>query len=598
MKYPTKWDFSSFYKNDNDPKIKKDLDTYKKVHQRFVNKWEKRTDYLKNPTVLKEALTDYFALSKQGKGGMDYSFYLSLRQAQEQDNSKLKADDNKLHDLMVKIANEGQFFGLRLSKVDKPTQKKFLTSPLLKPYKKYLKDVFSEAKYLLSEPEEKIMNLKSGPSHSSWVDMTSTLLAKQEREIFDKEGKLVKKSFSEIASLSSNKDKKVRDKASEAFNEIVGQYAEVAEAEINAILGNKKVNDELRGWPRPDSSRHFSDEIDTEVVDALSGVVKDNFKIAQNFYALKAKLLKLPKLAYHERNVPYGKINSNYSYEEAVALSQKTFAKLDPEFTDIFTGFVKNGQIDVYPAKGKSGGAFCAYQTTLQPTFLLLNFTGELNDVLTLAHEVGHGINYELIKKKQPNYYFGTPTSTAEVASTFMEDFVLEEILNQADDELRLAILVMKLNDDISTIFRQISAYRFEQELHKTFREVGYLSAKQIGEIFQKHMSAYMGKAVSQDTGSENWWVYWGHFRSFFYVYSYAGGLLISKALQAKVRKDPKFIKEVKEFLSTGTSDRPKEIFKKMGVDITKKSFWQAGVKEIAELLTETEKLAKKLGKI
>jgi oligoendopeptidase F len=233
-----------------------------------------------------------------------------------------------------------------------------------------------------------------------------------------------------------------------------------------------------------------------------------------------------------------------------------------------------------------------------QPTYIFLNHTDKLRDVLTLAHELGHGINNELMREKQNALNFGTPTSTAEVASTFMEDFVLQEILKGAGDEQRLAIMVMKLNDDISTIFRQVACYTFEQELHSAFRQKGYLSKEEIGKIFRKHMSAYMGDSVEQSKGSENWWVYWSHIRYFFYVYSYASGLLISKSLQYSVKKNPGFINNVKEFLSAGLSDSPKNIFRKLGIDITDITFWDKGLNEMESLLEETTVLARKLGKI
>jgi len=271
---------------------------------------------------------------------------------------------------------------------------------------------------------------------------------------------------------------------------------------------------------------------------------------------------------------------------------------LDPKFGEIFAGFIKNGQIEAYPRKGKDSGAFCMHHLMTQPTYILLNHTGKLHDVLTIAHELGHGINNELIREKQHALDFGTPTSTAEVASTFMEDFVLEKIIQGGDDEMRLAIMMQKLNDDVSSIFRQAACYRFEQELHKQFRTSGYLSKEEIGELFQKHMASYMGKAVEQSEGSENWWVYWNHIRYFFYVYSYASGLLISKSLQNSVKRDPVFTEKVKEFLSAGLSDSPKNIFAKLGIDITDKQFWNKGLDEVEKLLNETEILAKKLGKI
>jgi len=175
---------------------------------------------------------------------------------------------------------------------------------------------------------------------------------------------------------------------------------------------------------------------------------------------------------------------------------------------------------------------------------------------------------------------------------------VLDELIHSADDKLRLAIMMQKLNDDVSSIFRQVACYQFEQELHQEFRKAGYLSKKEIGTLFMKHMAAYMGNAVEQSAGSENWWVYWSHIRYFFYVYSYASGLLISKSLQAGVKKDPAFINKVKGFLSAGLSDSPKNIFSKLGIDITDNTFWDRGLDEVEHLLDETEHLAKKLRKI
>jgi oligoendopeptidase F len=482
--------------------------------------------------------------------------------------------------------------------MSKRLQRQFLESACLKPYKHFLERIFTESRYLLSEPEEKILNLKTSPSHSSWVKMTSSFLSKEMRTVILEDGKRDTLSFAEILSLMNSQNKKVRNTASKAFNDIMYQYVDVAESELNAILQNKKIDDELRKISRPDLTRHINDDIGSEIVDMLVETVSHRFDISTQYYALKAKLLKVKHLKYHERNIELGNIKKKYSFQESVKLIYQALRSLDSEFLEIFTRFIDNGQFDVYPRKGKLSGAFCSHYLISQPTYILLNHTNKLRDVLTLAHEVGHGINNELIKKKQHALNFGTPTSTAEVASTFMEDFVLQEILKKADDELKFSIMTTKLNDEVSTIFRQIACYQFEQELHRELRQKCYLSKEDIGRLFQKFMSAYMGESVEQSPGSENWWVYWSHIRSFFYVYSYASGLLISKSLQNSVKENPLFIKKVKEFMSAGLSDSPKAIFKKLGIDITDRRFWERGLTEIETLLQETEMLSRKLGKI
>lgn len=593
------WNLGLLYKKDNDPNIKKDRVKVAKINKAFNEKWRKRKDYLKNPKVLRQALDEMDQIAKNYGLSGKYGYYFSLRSAQEQDNTNLKGILNQIVDEATKLENEGQFFELNLSKVDKKTQTVFLKSPELEKYKHYLKNLFENAKYLLSELEEKILNLKSNPSHGQWVSMVSTLLSKQSRKVYDEKGNLKELPLSEIISLSNNSNKKIRNKAFEAMMEINEKYAEVAEAEMNAIMLNKKINDELRGFDRPDKSRHLADDMETEVVDALIETVSKNFSISKDYYRLKANLFKTDKLDYTERNVPYGQINKKFSWSSGKKLVSDTLYELDAEFGDIFEDFVNHGQIDVFPYKGKGAGAFCAYNLKSQPIYILLNYTNKLNDILTLAHEVGHGINDELMKKsKHPALYFYTPLSTAEVASTFIEDFVLEKLLGKADPELSLALHMNRLNDEVSTIFRQVAAYRFEKELHETFRKTGYVAKEDIGKIFSKHMQAYMGPYVDQPQGVENLWVYWSHFRNFFYVYSYASGLLISKALQAKVKSDKNFIKNIKKFLATGGAESPKDIFSKLGIDITDKKFWQSGLNEIKQSLKETEKTAKNLGKI
>ena len=591
------WNLKQFFESDDDPRIEGKRKIIEQKSYEFINKWKDGKDYLKNPVVLKQALDEYERWKRDYGTDGDEGYYFWLRTTQDQNNPKLKANFNQIENFSKRIENESQFFHLRISKMPKTHQKKFLEYAGLKDYKHFLERIFAESKYLLSEPEEKILNLKTSTSYSNWVKMTSGFLAKEERIVILEDGSKKIKPFSEILSLMTSKNKRVRDSAARVFNDILCKNVEVAEAEINSVLANKKLDDELRKVSRPDLTRHISDDIDSEIVDSLIKTVSDRFDISSRYYGLKARIMKVKRLKYHERNVELGNINKKYSYNESIKLIYKVLKNLDNEFAEIFSGFIKNGQLDVYPRKGKVSGAFCAHHRISQPTYILLNHTNKLRDVLTLAHELGHGLNNELIRKKQNALNFGTPTSTAEVASTFMEDFVFQEILKQADDELRFSIMMMKLNDEVSTIFRQAACYRFEHELHQEFRQKGYLSKEEIGSLFQKHMAAYMGDFVEQSMGSQNWWVYWSHIRSFFYVYSYASGLLISKALQNSVKENPKFIEKVKQFLSAGLSDSPRNIFKKLGVDIADARFWNKGLDEVETILQETTKLARKLRK-
>lgn len=596
--YKTNWNLKLLYSSENDPNIKSDRELTERISYKFINKWKNRDDYLKDPKILKIALNEYNNwLSKCGTYDHE-GYYYFLKSELNETDPKIKAKLNKIQDLSIKILNDIQFFTLRISKIDKKQQKVFLEDENLSEYKHFLDSLFKNASYLLSESEEKILTLKSSSSYSNWVKMLSSFLSKETAEVIDKNGAKFIKNYSEISSLLSDTNKSIRDSANSAFNKILLRHIDVAENEINSILHDKKINDELRGFTRPDQSRHLNDDIETEIVDSLVSTTSLKFDIPERFYKLKAQLLGQTKLKYHERNVPIGEIETEYSFEDSVKLLKRVFQNLDNEFADIFDKFLKNGQIDVFPKENKSSGAFCAHNGINQPTFILLNHSNKLNDVLTIAHEVGHGINNELIRKKQKAIFFGTPTSTAEVSSTFMEDFVLDEILKQSDDEVRLNIIMTKLNDDVSTIFRQIACYKFELELHSKFREAGYLSKTDIGQIFKSNMKSYMGDFIEQSEGSETFWVAWSHIRNFFYVYSYASGLLISKYLQNSVKANHDYILQVKDFMSAGESESPKTIFNNLGLDISEKSFWNKGLNEIEMLLNEAEKLSQKLGKI
>ncbi len=590
----TDWDFSPLTEGKSFEEKRAD---WQAATDNFVAKWKSRKDYLENPEILGEALDDYEAWMRNFGGENDEAVYYWLKTQLNQSDSELKAKFSKVDELSKKIENEVSFFELDISKIPAEKHEEFLGAEELKSYRHFLEKLFAHSKYLLSENEEKVMNLKSTSAYSSWVKMLSGFLSKEEQIVLDEDGKEAKKTFADLFALINDKDKKIRDRAAEALNEIFEKYSDVAEAELNAVLQDKKVNDELRGYGRPDKARHVADDVDDEIVDSLIEAVSEKLGISRRFYRLKAKLLGLEKLEYHERNIPYGSLNKKYEYETAVDLVYNVMNGIDEKFGEIFKRLIESGQVDAFPKKGKREGAFCAYFLKPQPTYVMLNHAGSINDVTTIAHEMGHAINDEFMKD-QNALNFGTPLSTAEVASTFMEDFILEEIKKTADDEMKLALMMEKLNRDVASIIRQISCYKFEQELHKTFREKGYLSKEEIGKLFRKHMENYMGNFVEQSPGSENWWIYWSHIRTYFYNYSYASGLIISKALQKLVREDKSNIKKVKKFLSAGASKSPREIFAGCGIDISKKEFWVSGLSEIEKLLDETEELAKKLGKI
>lgn len=586
----TEWDLSYLHVN-----FDEERNNANKSTNNFVSNWKHRDDYLESPEILKQALIEYEDWFNNYKESNEAAYYW-LKQQKNSEDTTVTAKANSINNFTEKLYDKMRFFELNIAKIPPEKQQSFLNYGGLENYKHYLEKTFEDSKYLLSEKEEKIVDLKERSSHQSWADLTERLLLSEEREVDLGQGNLEKKTYPDLLTLMKSKDKNIRYQAKEKFEDILEKHSIVAEVEINAILRNKLVDDELRGFSRFDKERHVSDDIDSEVVDTLIDAVTERFDITKKYYGLKSKLLGLEKLDYSERAIDYGEINSSYDYETSVNLVKNSLIKLDSEFGKIFSKFVDTGKIDVFPEKGKNGGAFCVNFTPNKPTYILLNHTNTLNDVSTIAHETGHGINSELMKKQTP-LNFGTPKSTAEVASTFMEDFALDEVLKNSNDEERLAILMQKLEGDLSSVQRQVAFYNFEKDLHQAFKEESYLDKSRIGEMFKKNLSQYMGDSVDCSS-ADNWWMYVGHFRSPFYVYSYASGVLISKSMQEKVKENPEFIGNVKQFLSAGTSKSPKDLFLDMGIDITKKEFWNKGLDGLEKKLNEAEELARKLGKI
>ncbi|MCI5051304.1 MAG: M3 family oligoendopeptidase [Candidatus Pacebacteria bacterium] len=597
MKRQTTWDLSPLGKKINDSAFLKERELMAKKYSDFARKWKKDKSFLTDEKSLKKALDQYEKLSQLGTKEMTY---LSLRKNVETTNIDIQKAIKKAEEFYRKRIQEIRFFGLELGAIDKKQQKIFIQSPELKKYKHYLEMLFNESRFYLSEKEENILSLKSGVAHGNWQSMLSEFLSKQSREVYVEEGKKVIKkeqTFSEIQSLIHHPKKKIRNTAAKVMHGILSEHSDIAEKEFNSILENAKINAELRGYERPDHGRITSDDITFDIVDTMAEVVSDNFNVSKNFYAFKAKVLKQDKLAYHERNLEVGTLSGEHDYETSISIVDAALSNVDEGFVTIYRDMVDTGKIDVYPRKGKRGGAFCSYWSKDNPVYVMLNHTNQILDTTTLAHEIGHAIHGTLTKQESAINY-DTPMFVAEIASNFCEEYVFDEIGESLSDKEQFLLNIKRIDAFISSVFRQIAAYNFERNVHDEFAKEGYLSKKQIGALFTKHMKSYMGSRVNQDPGSENWWVYWSHFRSPFYVYSYASGLLLANAMRAKVKENPEYIASVKKFFSTGTSMSPQELFDSIGIDITDPHFWQSGIDEIKDLLTETQKLAKKLGKI
>ena len=584
--YKTEWDLAQIYTSENDPKIESDTKKFVEKYNDFSEKWSKNEKYLEDSDFLLESLMDYESLLETE---ITPYYYFHLKSELDLQNPDYTAKKGKYFDISIEAGNKVEFYLLNLGKIHDNLQTKFLTDEKLQKYWNFLSDIFENSKYNLTEKEEIVVNMYSKASRTYWVNLRKKQLSK-----INVNGK----SFEEAFALLSSPDKKIRDLTAKKLYKELEPVSEILVDEFNSLLETKFVHRKLRGITRYDEARHVSDSVDSEIVDSLIANVSEYYYVTQRFYKLKAKILGLKKLKYYERNLPYtAKKERKLSFEESVEIVRNSLSKISPEYEDYFVELLKTGKIDVFPKKHKSGGAYCLSLDKKFRSFILLNYTEMLNDAFTLAHETGHAVHFQKLINKQPAVYAGSSLMLAEVASTIFEGFVNDELSKILNDEENFALKLENLTGSMNSVFRQVSFYKMELEFHKQYEEKKYLSAKELGDIFEKYSKEELGDSIEYPEGVRNSWTYVSHFRNPFYVYSYASGELISIALK-KIIKDEKSVDKLNTLLEMGSSKSPKDAFGEIGIDISSKDFWILGLKEIEKEITELEILGKKLGKI
>lgn len=583
-KIKTVWDFKLLYKSDTDPQIEKDLKAIEKAFISFEKKY-KGKNFISQVVKLKKALKDYERLEEVVNGFKPY-WYFARRKDVQSDNALVAAKLSQYEQRIAVATNRTAFFRIELAKIKPKTQKVFLNNPLLTHYRYLLKVIFDESQYLLSEKEEQLANLLSQPAYSMWVNGQKKYQNGQTIRFKGKDLPLA-----EAVGMIPTLPKKDRRFLQVELNAVFKRISHFAEAEINAIYNLKKIMDERRGYPKPYSATVVNYENEEKTVEGLVEVVTKNLKISQRFYRLHAKLLGEKKITRAERAVPIGEIKRKFDFPETIAVVKEAFGKFGPRYPKLLEAYAENGQFDVFPKKGKVGGA---YKSTAgrNPILILLNHEGSIRSVETLAHEMGHAYHSELTREKQSAIYQGYSTSTAEVASTFFEQLAMEELENKLDVKDRIILLHNKIKGDVNTIFVQIAFFNFELELHNRIRAEGQVAKEEIAKLMNKHFASCFGDAVELSEGDGYFFVYLSHIRRYFYVYSYAFGQLVSKALFEKWKEDKSYAKKIEQFLSAGGSDTPENIFKSIGIDVRDPQFFQTGLKAIEKDIAKLEKLA------
>lgn len=581
-KIRTTWDLGLLYKSEKDPRIERDMKAIEEAYARFEKKYRGKP-FTKTPQALARALVDYDALYNI-TNGVKPVWYFSLRKSLNSKDSVASAKEVLYTERNTVAYNRITFFSLEIGKISLKQQKVFLKHPALAQYRYKLECIFAKAKHRLSEGEEQLESLLADTSYSRWVSGNQKIISSI---TIPWKGKNIP--LSKAGHMIPDLPQKERYAMDELVGEALRNNSDFAEAEINAVYSYKKIMDDREGYRAPHEQIALNHHIDPATLDRVVSSVTERFDISQRFYKLHGKLLGIPKMKISDRSVPIGNIKGRFDFERSIKIVGDAFASIDPQYKAILDSFVENGQIDVAPRKGKYGGAYC-WGNQKPYTYILLNHVDTFHSLQTFAHEMGHAMHTEL-SKRQPKKYEAYTTATAEVASTFFEQVTNEILGKELKGKERIVWLHGKILNDAQTIFRQIACFNFEKELHTTIRAEGYVQKDVIAELLAKHLGSYLGPYVDLGKNRGYGFVSWPHIRNFFYVYSYAFGQLVSRAMVEEWKKDPAFAQKLERFLGAGGSKCVEDIFADAGIDVRSPKFFKKGLEAIERDIDELERL-------
>ena len=582
------WDLSDLYSGVDDPKLDEDAAGAARDAAAFRERYHGKVAGL-SAAELADATAELERIESAFDRAITYAhLHFTTNMADPERGALL----SKLKEQGAAIETDLLFFGLEWAATEDGTAAAILADPAVEHYRHWLDSVRRYRPYLLTEPEEKIVTEKSVSGSSAWSRLHSELLSAL-RVTIDGEEVSTEVALSRLY----RPDRDVRRETAEAVSAALEPGVRTRAYVYNTILLDKSIDDRLRGYPTWISSRNLSNEATDEAVQALIDAVVSRYDVPQRYYSLKAKLLGLDRIAHFDRFAPVAEGGGRTSWEEARSVVVGAYSEFDEEVGSIVDGFFTKSWIDAPVRQDKSTGAFCATTIPGVHPYVLMNYTGERRAILTLAHELGHGLHGVLA---QPLGLFNASTTltAAETASVFGEALTFKRLLAAEDDPRRkLDLLTGRIEDAIATTFRQVSMNRFEDAAHNERRSVGELSTDRLAEIWLEAQTALFGDSVVVD-GYGIWWSYIPHFASTpGYVYAYAYGYLFALSIfRLYELEGDAMVEPYLELLKLGGSRSPSDLAKVVGLDLDDPAIWSSGIDALAVELDEAERIATEMG--
>jgi oligoendopeptidase F len=482
------------------------------------------------------------------------------------------------------------FFNVEWLEMDEERAVELTGSEDLKKWKHYLRVSRQYKDHTLGEEAEQVMSAKSVTGRAAWTRFFDETLGAAR---FHFEGE--KLTEQEVLSKLHNTDRNLRKQAHESLTNGFREHSRTLTFIFNTILADKYTNDKLRNYKSWISSRNLSNQIDDATVNALITAVTGRYELVQRYYHLKKKLLNVEEMFDYDRYAPVAQTTKTVHWNEARKLVLEAYGEFHPEMRAITARFFDKNWIDAAIKPGKRGGAYSASTVTSVHPYIFMNYDGQLRDVQTLAHELGHGV-HQYLSRKQGEFQSSTPLTTAETASVFGEMLVFNKLMAAIDEPAeKLSLLISKIDDTIATVFRQVSMNRFENAIHTTRRETGELTTEHFSDKWHEVQKDLYGDSVTLTDEYRLWWCYIPHFlHTPGYVYAYAFGELLVLALYDVYQRSDKkeFSEKYIRLLEAGGSDWPHKLVEKLDLDITQPGFWDNGLKLFENMVEEAEKLA------
>jgi len=585
------WDLSDLYPGPGSQEVAADIEKARRAAADLKSRYQGKLVALGGDgKQLAEAMRAYEALSDtMGRLG-SFAGLLHAANVADPEAAKFYGD---IREKLTAIGADLLFFELELNQIDTDALERALKDPELARLRPWFEDLRKEKPYQLDERLEKLFLEKSQTSSGALNRLFDQTMAALR---FNVEGEPDELALEQTLNLLSHRDGGKRRAAAEALAQVFADNLPLFTLITNALTKDKEISDRWRGFKDVADSRHLANRVERQVVDALVTAVRASYpKISHRYYKMKARWMGLDSLKHWDRNAPLPQRPERIiSWPEAEQIVLEAYGGFAPEMADVARTFFERNWIDAPVREGKAPGAFSAATVPSVHPYILMNYQGKPRDVMTLAHEMGHGVHQVLAAKQGP-LLAQTPLTLAETASVFGEMLTFKALLAETSEaKERKALIASKVEDMINTVVRQIAFYSFERKVHEA-RRGGELTAEQIGDMWMSVQGESLGPAVECEAGYETFWTYVPHFiHSPFYVYAYAFGDCLVNSLYALYEEaQPGFVGKYFDMLKAGGSKHHTELLAPFGLDASRPEFWRKGLSVIERMIDELEEMDK-----